>query len=417
MNHLSSMDLIVLVLLFSSLMALSQTTESYRATKFFSVGQSAACEDHAYAVFKLSPPTEALNGNLVYAKLTISAPTNYRIAWAQPYISREQERWDIAGRIIVSTILGEIPGLSSVTSLLDASSEMSAYFEGHRSDNVSEISFTLRLPQNINPFSLSYLIHFESLTQGSTRISSVPVRLDYQLRGQIGGTVRTDQGILFLCRPFSTSEDIPTEGLLAYYPFDGNANDESGNGNNLSLHNGITSSLDRFGHSNNAFLFDGIANYLSLDDNSRLQFGPSDLTVCVWIRTASAGRIIERAECDGTKGWQLSIDGFGKNYVGLNRGGGAATYFRTDKVLNDNQWHFVSWNRKSGFVKLFVDGTADGDSGSFTFSISNTGYHLMVGRGDSPCDQLFKGSIDDIRIYNRALSDAEIQLLYHEGGW
>ena len=51
---------------------------------------------------------------------------------------------------------------------------------------------------------------------------------------------------------------VPTNGLVGYWPFNGNANDESGNGNNLTI-NGPTLTTDRFGNSNNAYLFQGVA--------------------------------------------------------------------------------------------------------------------------------------------------------------
>ena len=61
----------------------------------------------------------------------------------------------------------------------------------------------------------------------------------------------------------SAIAQIPTNGLVAYYPFNGNAKDSSGNGNNGSV-NGATLTTDRFGNCNSAYLFDGVSNYISL---------------------------------------------------------------------------------------------------------------------------------------------------------
>jgi hypothetical protein len=206
MKNLPCAGLVVLVLLFSHPVLFSQGTESYRATSFIRVTQSAVCQNDAYAVLTLSPPAQALTGSLVFFKLSIRAPEGSQIAWVQPYTSREEERWDIAANIILKTIVNstieEIPGVSTITNMVDAIEKMSAYFERHKRDNVSEISFTVHSPQNISAFSLSYLLHLSFLGARDNRFSTIPIHLEYQLRGQIGGTVRSDQGMVFLCQSF-----------------------------------------------------------------------------------------------------------------------------------------------------------------------------------------------------------------------
>ncbi|MBI3194932.1 MAG: T9SS type A sorting domain-containing protein [Ignavibacteriae bacterium] len=206
-------------------------------------------------------------------------------------------------------------------------------------------------------------------------------------------------------------------GLIAYYPFNGNANDESGNGNN-GVVNGATLTTDKFGNASSAYSFDGISDYISLTDNTGLQFGTTDITVCTWVKTSQTspgGRIMCRGECNGSQGWQFTTDNPG-TVIGLNQGGGGATYFRSSKIINDDAWHFLVWSRRSGFIKIFVDGVANGDSGSFPQSLTNESSSLKIGKGDSPCDYPFQGLIDDIRIYNRALSQEEVENLYGNYG-
>ncbi len=208
------------------------------------------------------------------------------------------------------------------------------------------------------------------------------------------------------------------DGLIAYYPFNGNANDESGNGNNGTI-NGATLTTDRFGSDNRAYSFNGSSDYISLFDNNGLQFGTDDVTVCAWIKTSqvTGGRILCRGECNGSAGWQLTFDNSTNSMlVGLQHGGGA-TYFRGNKTINDNSWHFLCWYRKNNNIQMFIDGQPNGTSGLFTTSLTNLNSNLKIGIGDSPCNYPFKGSIDDIRIFNRAISESEIEQLYHEGGW
>ena len=77
---------------------------------------------------------------------------------------------------------------------------------------------------------------------------------------------------------------IPTNGLLGWWPFNGNANDESGNGNNGSV-NGATLSTDRFGGTNKAYSFDGNQEHLLLPP--MFDGGYNEFTITIWFRSDS----------------------------------------------------------------------------------------------------------------------------------
>jgi hypothetical protein len=69
-----------------------------------------------------------------------------------------------------------------------------------------------------------------------------------------------------------TFSQIPTNGLVRYWPFNGNANDESGNGNNGTV-NGATLIEDRFGNSNSAYRFGGVSSNILVNGSIDLQVG------------------------------------------------------------------------------------------------------------------------------------------------
>jgi hypothetical protein len=80
------------------------------------------------------------------------------------------------------------------------------------------------------------------------------------------------------------SADINT-GLVAYYPFNGNANDQSGNGNHGTVFE-ATLTTDRFGNDNSAYSFDGVNDYISVNDTPELSGGsPLVKTVSIWFKT------------------------------------------------------------------------------------------------------------------------------------
>src|SRR3990167_4957400 len=74
--------------------------------------------------------------------------------------------------------------------------------------------------------------------------------------------------------------------LVAYYPFNGNANDESGNGNNGTV-NGATLTTDRFGNTNKAYSFDGVNDYIDIGNNTNLKRYNTSFTVSSWIKLFS----------------------------------------------------------------------------------------------------------------------------------
>ena len=75
---------------------------------------------------------------------------------------------------------------------------------------------------------------------------------------------------------------VPQNGLVGWWPFNGNANDESGNGNDGTV-NGPTLTTDRFGNANSAYDFDGVDDYIRIPDAPEFDFGINDFTISVWV--------------------------------------------------------------------------------------------------------------------------------------
>jgi len=88
------------------------------------------------------------------------------------------------------------------------------------------------------------------------------------------------------CLVASNAHADLTDGLVAYYPFNGNANDESGNGNNGTVY-GATLSNDRFGNIDSAYSFDGVDDYIDIMNSDELNFGEGDFTISSWLKYPS----------------------------------------------------------------------------------------------------------------------------------
>gem|GEM_PF-2319631 len=223
-------------------------------------------------------------------------------------------------------------------------------------------------------------------------------------------------------------------GLVAKFYFNGNADDESGFGNNGTVY-GATLTEDRFGTHNSAYSFNGIDNYIKVPNSVSLNLQNS-FTVCLWIRTANptsssldstGAYLISKSSYNGSCSFRLSAyerpvpvyDSLCFIYSG-DYYDYLSTITRND--LYNDYWKFISFTYDYSFGVLFATLNAL-DAGSSSFGSQNmvqTTIPLSIGClwGDANGTTqmaFYKGVIDDIRIYNRGLSEMEVSALYHEG--
>ena len=202
-------------------------------------------------------------------------------------------------------------------------------------------------------------------------------------------------------------------GLVAYYPFNSNANDESGNGYDGTV-NGATLTSDRFGNENSAYSFDGVDDYVKI--TPALFNGMSSLSIFAWVNVSqhldgssiiSAGSTTSNSAC-----WELLH--FNRDTI-LVAQFGIYGYQSKLPSIEDSQWHYVGVTFNGSIAYTYYDGIIIGYEENITGQIVATG-DVTIGKRAGGGLQ-FHGIIDDIRIYNRALNESEIDSLYHEGGW
>jgi len=208
------------------------------------------------------------------------------------------------------------------------------------------------------------------------------------------------------------AQDPFTNGLVAYYPFNGNANDASGNGNNGSF-SGATLTTDRLGVPNQAVHFDGSSTAMSASIAS-IPLGNSPRSLVAWIKPDD-GSPINGVIDYGTNdcpGYMFGIS-HGKSGNGNIGFWGGCQDFASNLLAPSNQWSFVALTFDGTNMLFYVNG----NSQSYAICPLNTlPSRLWVGvetlnDGGSFRDS-FRGSIDDVRIYNRKLPFSEIQSLH-----
>ena len=208
---------------------------------------------------------------------------------------------------------------------------------------------------------------------------------------------------------------VPTNGLVGWWPFNGNANDESGNGNNGTV-NGATLATDRFGAVDKAYDFDGVDDIIIVtnENNFDLQQG---ISISVWIKKStmsSSSHIISKFQ-NYDDSYSISTSNT-KFEFQLAQSPTAWTYFTSNSNV-DTSWTKILVTRDfiSSQVKLYVNGILDTVS-VYTPLIANSQAPLtfgdFFGNNFSPGSR-FDGVIDDIGIWNRALNQQEITALYN----
>ena len=203
----------------------------------------------------------------------------------------------------------------------------------------------------------------------------------------------------------------PPSGLVAWYPGEGNGNDIVG-GNNGALQNGATFAS---GHVGQAFGFNGISANVSIPDAPSLDFSStSPMTVELWAFRTSANSVQhllgKRNGCGGTStegNYQMAID----SNPGLLFGnpGGAAVH--TDVDLPLNTWTHLAATFDGTTYRFYIDGVLHG---SATGSLGPPNSAPLTIGNSGTCNS-FGGLIDEPSIYNRALTQAEIQAIFTAG--
>ena len=239
--------------------------------------------------------------------------------------------------------------------------------------------------------------------------------------------------ILIACKestePEENNSEVPQP--IAYFPFNGNANDESGHGYNGTVV-GATITNDRFGNTNSAYIFDGIDDYIYRVYSDTCEIFPTNnpFSVSVWFKTAVSSPVEPKILSTHYAG--VGHDGY---WVGIENNSGSILRWSFNagtqgndvysiNAVNDGQWHHVVGTRTNYKIYMYLDGELQSSGATIDYGAVPYEYkpQFRIGHshntgGSLDSEYYFNGSIDDIRIYNCLLSDEAIQDLYHEGGW
>ena len=209
---------------------------------------------------------------------------------------------------------------------------------------------------------------------------------------------------------------IQSGNLMAYYPLDGNANDESGNNNNGTIQ-GAVSTSDRFGNLNRAYYFDGKTEYILVPSSPSLNF-QNAITINFWMKVATFNGNEQYVISQGSYDNRLKISIIPGNYL---RWTIKTNYTKNNGIIDldsetklaAGKWYNVNVIYSGSDYEIYLNGNLDSFS-SWSGSILQTNIGMTFGQM-TPTDNTynFNGTLDDIRIFDYALSLQQISNLYN----
>lgn len=220
---------------------------------------------------------------------------------------------------------------------------------------------------------------------------------------------------------------IPLNGLVGEWAFDGNANDTSGNGNDGTV-NGATLTSDRFGNANSAYSFDGVEDSILTTGTIGIS-GSQSRTVSAWININNFHDTTGEGNMSFVK-WGSEVNGqlnelmaTGDQTIWWPRSivfhGHWEDFYSDDNFTTTDSWYHVAFAYDGSMGKIYLNGTLNSQS-SLNLNTTDTAVSFgvnpdaIINPPGSDWNKYFDGVIDDIRIYNRALSSGEITELYNE---
>jgi hypothetical protein len=324
---------------------------------------------------------------------------------------------------------------------------------GHTADEFGYATFSFDVVETIS-FLLGVFVYDDAsqslkLTSGTLQIKSGTTIL---FTGEMGSVTNrviikkvlspytitlTKYGYNTYSKTFSTSELSAFEstplaivlingnlsnGLVAYYPFNGNAQDNSGNNLN-GIVNGATLTTDRHGNENSAYYFDG-NDYISVAHSELINFGNNDdFTIALWtwinptqVLDAGINDIIRKWNGDA-QGYPFGISydnenapvGFQRTLLGARYDGSACYNIPTgySNAVNSSVFHHVVFTKQGAVLRLYLNNELVSTFTDVSTCSTKNNSHMTIGcRGQLA--RFFTGKIDEIRIYNRALTNSEI---------
>lgn len=222
--------------------------------------------------------------------------------------------------------------------------------------------------------------------------------------------------------PYTPRTQIVPSGLVGHWRLDETsgtvAADSSGNGRDGTMIGATVAGASRRGMAKNASFFDGVNDHYAIGDISALNMGTSDWAYAIWVKPLGGNIVFgKRANSVGGDGYELRYDHPARKFNAIIGGNSPSSYIRVSNVtVVPDEWYHVAVNiDRDANMTMYVNGVLD----SSLSIVAENGVNIVTssifnigGDGGS-----LNGIVDDVRVYNRILTQAEITEIYeaHDG--
>lgn len=215
-----------------------------------------------------------------------------------------------------------------------------------------------------------------------------------------------------------------SNGLVAYYPFKGNANDLSGNNNNGIIYDAMLTT-DRFGKQNKAYYFNGVSAHINIPDNSLFDL-VGDFSISSWFKMDQYASAYNASMLISKHDGDIGDDGFiygilnkyhnSNQFIVFGANGIWGITPNPETYVGIGTWYnyIVTYNKARGSLKYYLNGVLVSSQYASIEMLPND-LDVTIGYSKSSYGtylDYFNGTIDDVRIYNRVLLKAEVKYLY-----
>ena len=219
-------------------------------------------------------------------------------------------------------------------------------------------------------------------------------------------------------------QDVSVDNLIAKWEFTGNANDVSGHGHNGTLMSGYINSTtdgntlpklvnDRYNQPNSAYDFQNGAN---IEVPYTADVNPKELTITMWVKRHETNPDNYMFALNSYNGFKLQLQGNNFLFLTIHADNGYHDVDSNPGVVPADVWTYIAVSYVNGTMKFYVnDKLVKSTAVTGTLITLPSPVNLTIGQSlpkSLKGQSYFKGSMDDIRFYNRALSDAEVLSIY-----
>jgi hypothetical protein len=194
---------------------------------------------------------------------------------------------------------------------------------------------------------------------------------------------------------------VTSDAMIAYYRFDGDAVNATRKGFDGVLHN-VAPAVNRFGHPNSAFGFNGVDSYIEIDDVLQ---GVDDFAVAFWANSRSSAKRAALSQPLAEGNLQMVFNG---EHAIEARIAGTLINYGFPGELTDHQWHFIVLQRAGAVLELYVDGVLRGSTGDSAPAFTASPIRMGGATDDA---RAWRGTLDDFQFYARSFMLTQIQAL------